>query len=254
MTRMSEGSNCNGFARYASDATMRIVRVSPFSIDCLVGYHSIKGFPAAFNDTWFSTSGIDLPVHIARSVIKRRKEFYFGRLCAREALREMIPDFNGQIAVGAGGRPQFPEGFEGSITHDAERAAAICQPAEFGRLGLDMERVMTQKSAAELWPQIAASNELEIVPWSDATEALRLTLIFSAKEALFKAIYPDIRCIVDFLTSAVVDVEMTAGRMLLRLEADLGGPWRRGREIAARFVIDDDRVLTLVSTRDGDRH
>jgi enterobactin synthetase component D len=232
---------------YNNAAFSRELAVCPFPLR-RVGFHSIAGLPAEFDDSLYVQNRIDLPDRVAHSVMRRRKEFYFGRLCAREAVRQIMPDFIGQIEIGEGGRPLFPAGIAGSITHDANRAAAICQPAEYGRLGLDMEPVMTSESAAELWQQIAMPNELALASWRNATEALRLTLIFSAKEALFKAIYADILHIADFHTSAVVEVEMPAGRMVLRLEEDLGGPWCRGRKVAASFLVDADRVLTLVCT------
>lgn len=166
-------------------------------------------------------------------------------------MRFFLPDFAGQIRNGQGGVHLFPLGFEGSITLDADRAAAICQPAEFGRLGLDGEPVMTAASANDLWVTIATREELTLACWRDAVESLRLTLIFSVKGALFKDIYPDILCIPEFLTSAVIDVDWTAGYMTIRIEENLAGPWHRGRVILAYFVVDAGRVLTIVSTRDG---
>lgn len=213
-------------------------------------FQSIDGFPDDFDDACFAQSGIELPARIAASVTKRRKEFYFGRVCAREAMRRIAPGFSGQIGIGQGGRPLFPDGFEGSISHDADRAVAICQPAGYGRLGLDLEPIMSADHAAELWQQIAVGQELGLANWRDAPEALRLTSIFSAKEALFKAIYPDILCVPDFSASRVVDVDLMDGWIRLRLEEDLGGDWRNGREIMARIAVDDGSVLTLVSALD----
>ncbi len=231
-------------------ARLRINRVSPFPI-ASTSFYSIENFPAEFDNVLYQQNRVDLPPRVSLSVIKRRKEYFFGRLCAREAVRFFLPDFTDQIRTGSGGVPQFPGGLAGSITHDADGAAAICQPAEFGSLGLDMEPAMSAALAEELWMTVATREELALLCWRDAIKSLRLTLIFSAKEALFKAIYPEILCIPEFLTSAVINVNWTAGYMTLRLEKNLGGGWDRGRIILAYFVVDEGRVLTLVSTKDG---
>lgn len=227
--------------------SIRMTSTSPFSSPA-ISYCATDVFPPVFDDTWFHRYDIELPRQVALSVLKRRKDFFFGRLCAREAVRQMNRDFIGQIPIGSGGYPVFPEGIEGSISHGGDHAVAVCRTAELGRLGIDLEPLMTLATAAEVSPLIAGRNEVDLIDWADTPETLRLTLIFSAKEALFKAMYPDIRRIVDFSCASLVGVDRMAGRMLLKLEDDLGTLWNRGRQIEAQFDVHVDKVVTLVTT------
>jgi enterobactin synthetase component D len=229
---------------------IRMTSTSPFPSSA-ISYCATDVFPPVFDDSWFRQYDIELPHLVASSVLKRRKDFFFGRLCAREAVRQLKRDFIAQIPIGPGGYPIFPDGIEGSISHGGDYAVAVCQSAEFGRVGIDLEPLMTLATAAEVGPLIAGRNEVDLIDWADTCEPLRLTLIFSAKEALFKAMYPDIRRIVDFSCASLVGVDRMAGRMLLTLEDDLGAPWNTGRQIEAQFDVHVDKVVTLALPSHG---
>lgn len=227
------------------NAMARISSACPFPSEAFC-YRSTDAIPEAFDDSWFAQYGIDLPARVALSVPTRRREFFWGRLCAHVAIRRFAPNLNGQITIGSHGCPVFPDGFEGSISHGGDHAVAVCQPAELGRLGVDVEPLITQKTTRDIGPLIASQAEIDRADWGDAHESLRLTLIFSAKEALFKAMYPDIARIVDFSCASVAGVDRTVERLLLTIEEDLSGRWNRGRQIEAQFKVYADRVITLV--------
>ncbi|MEG0007023.1 MAG: 4'-phosphopantetheinyl transferase superfamily protein [Aeromonas sp.] len=163
---------------------------------------------AAFTPACFTEQGIALPHTLGRAVAKRQGEFLAGRLAARQALRPFgLADQ--EVAIGEGRAPCWPVGMEGSISHSqlAGAGMALCavRPGRAG-LGLDLEAWLSEEQASQLWPGIVDKEEWERLAAGAATADLSLaeglTLVFSAKESLFKALYPRVGRYFDFLDAS----------------------------------------------------
>lgn len=126
--------------------------------------------------------------HVAGTVWKRRMEFLVGRECAHRALKRIGREMT-SLDVGNNGSPGWPAGVVGSITHCTGLVAAAAAPVSgVAHLGIDAEParrlpegVCNMVSASE--EQEAARDRLgSAMPWD--------LLLFCAKEAAYKAIYP----------------------------------------------------------------
>lgn len=122
----------------------------------------------------------------------RRAEFVAGRVAARRALMPLRKGAE-HIAIPrtAGGAPQWPAGITGTISHTSSVAAAAVAVADrYAGLGLDLELCSRQIS-----PRVAEHICLpEEIAWAEMEPPLknkRLLAIFSAKEALYKAVNPE---------------------------------------------------------------
>jgi 4'-phosphopantetheinyl transferase EntD len=123
-----------------------------------------------------------------RAVEGRRAFFALGRAAARDALRELDPSEPGAIPRGSGGEPLWPEGIVGTISHSRELAVAVVGGRrDYVGLGVDVEDLGRGPSprAARL---VCRPSEMKWVDPESGT--VRLALLFSAKEAVFKALYP----------------------------------------------------------------
>lgn len=122
---------------------------------------------------------------VARAVPARQREFAAGRAAARAALRDAaLPE--APLPKGPARAPLWPQGICGSISHTGRIAGALAaRCAEVPALGLDLE------DSVPLDPQIA---DLVRAPGDDdggvLPPPLAAKLIFSAKEAAFKAQFP----------------------------------------------------------------
>ncbi len=139
----------------------------------------------------------DEQAQIARAVDKRRREFAAGRQLAHAVLAEagiaierLLPD--------ADRVPCWPAGIVGSITHcESLCAVAVASGVDSAGLGLDVEPALPIDDA--LLPQILRDAErprLDALPM--ALRPLGGRLVFSVKEAVYKAIYPRQRVFLDF--------------------------------------------------------
>src|SRR5437667_675103 len=118
---------------------------------------------------------------------QRRTSFALGRAAARDALLELGLEALG-IGRGTGGEPLWPDGVVGAITHSGDLAIAVVgRSADFAGLGIDVEQQSPGLSAraARLVCTPTESGWVDEVPSSN-----RRTMLFSAKEAVFKALFP----------------------------------------------------------------
>jgi 4'-phosphopantetheinyl transferase EntD len=171
----------------------------------------------------------DEEIFVVKAAPKRRRDFVLGRTCARAALAG-LGHSGAVIGMGEGGAPLWPVGIMGSITHTSGYAAALAADARlFSGIGVDAERVggVTE----ELWPRLFDTAERDrLMGLDDASRAILATVIFSAKEACYKAWT---------MKGALAfrDIHVAPGE---------GGftATRSGETLRGRFVVEGDLVLT----------
>jgi 4'-phosphopantetheinyl transferase EntD len=122
--------------------------------------------------------------HLANAAIARRNEFISGRRCARIALAH-IGQASCALPADLDGLPIWPSATMGSITHSRGLCCAVAASADkMMHLGIDLEKT-TRLSARAM--------ERVVHPLEEATvgedQALG-SLLFSAKEAFYKAQFP----------------------------------------------------------------
>jgi 4'-phosphopantetheinyl transferase EntD len=122
-----------------------------------------------------------------RAVERRRVYFSMGRAAARDALAE-LGIYGVAIGRGASGEPLWPDGIVGAISHAGDLAIAVVgQQSDYAGLGIDIEQ-LSRGLTARAARLVCTPAEMEWVnPEADST---RLTMLFSAKEAVFKALFP----------------------------------------------------------------
>ena len=99
--------------------------------------------------------------------------------------------------------------------------------------------------------EILTTDELQRLARVDpALHPWLVSLTFSAKESLFKALYPLVGQRFYFQHAELL--EWTAeGRLRLGLLKDLNGDWRRGTTLEGQFGELDGQLLTLVGIAAG---
>ncbi|HEY2518422.1 MAG TPA: 4'-phosphopantetheinyl transferase superfamily protein [Polyangiaceae bacterium] len=212
----------------------------PFVAQHTLAFEATPGDPQAlFPDE-------ELPASLASAVPKRRLEFLAGRYCARQALRRCsVNQAADPIAVGPHREPVWPAGIVGTITHaHGYASAAVARATDLKSLGLDAESWMDAERAVELSAMIAAEPEIAVVQGGLGLSFARaLTLIFSAKEAIFKCLFPEVGRYFDFRDAAVISANEPgafSAELLVPLAPSLPAGWR----LDGRFEFDEQGVRT----------
>jgi 4'-phosphopantetheinyl transferase EntD len=129
----------------------------------------------------------------------RRRDFIAGR----SALHLALPAA-GPILSDDRGAPVLPAGWVGSISHKGALAAALVAPVGAGRVGLDLEVAAPPRH--DIAGRILTPREQAQLP--DRGRAV--TLRFSIKEAIYKALDPYLHRYVSFLE---VELDLTGDQV-----------------------------------------
>lgn len=192
-------------------------------------------------------SDIELPVELERAAPKRKLEFAAGRHCARLALGRLLPGLReALLPIGAHRAPVWPPGTLGAITHSHGFAAAAVATTEHALgIGLDTEQIVAGPALEEISAEVATPEELRALHGCRLDPARLLTTVFSAKESIFKCLYPQVGRYFDFQDVTVVEVEELAQRFTAQLQVGLGR-LARGTLLEGRFVIAGGLVHTAI--------
>jgi 4'-phosphopantetheinyl transferase EntD len=177
---------------------------------------------------------------IAGAGAPRVLEFTAGRHCAREALRAL-----GENPVAVPRRedrqPLWPPGIVGSISHASGYCGAVVARASTcPGLGFDVEEWGRMRPA--LWRRIATPGEIEWLR-AEADKAERwATLLFSAKEAFYKAQYPRSATFLGFQAAAFHP--RGDGAFEIELLRDVPAVGSAGSRFSGRYAEDAERCYT----------
>lgn len=182
---------------------------------------------------------------IRHAVPKRQREFTAGRNCARLALQHLGLDPVPVVRVGAQREPLFPAGVSGTLTHTHDYcAAAVIRQGTVRSIGIDAEvNVPLGDDIARLVlvPAERAMVRAVAVPGLYADK-----LLFSIKEAFYKAYFQVAGRYLDFL-DACVSLEPAEDSFTLQvLRADVPAPFP-GSAWRGRYAFDAERVYSAIA-------
>ncbi|MEO1170799.1 MAG: 4'-phosphopantetheinyl transferase superfamily protein [Myxococcota bacterium] len=180
---------------------------------------------------------------VARAVPQRRAEFATGRKCARLAASALGVPIT-ELLSGPHREPLWPKAVVGSITHCRDVAAAVvCPSRAVAAIGIDIEEnEPLPPGTEELVLTERERHRRRVLPTEDR-------VVFSAKEAVYKCIFPIVERFVDMQE---VEIDMTAeacfrARPAQARPAEVGPglasvPWAK---LAGRYAVTETRIWTV---------
>lgn len=167
----------------------------------------------------------------------REREFRAGRALAREALARFGIE-NHPLLPGETREPLWPVGFVGSISHcDGVCAVAVAESNRFSGIGIDLER--TGRIDDRIAETVCTPDERrQLETLESPSHRQRLSLLFSAKESVFKALFPLTRQLLEFH-----DVALAIGENHFTARAARPGV-RMVEFLNGRFLFDADLTMT----------
>ena len=207
--------------------------------------HHVTFDPTTFTDAdllW-------LPHHaeLSHAGRKRKAEHLAGRIAAahaRGAIHERaIP------GIGPSGEPLWPDGISGSITHSGTQAMAVVVRERQALIGIDCEAILPENEAREIKDGIIDVQEEPVLSRSGYPFALALTLVFSAKESLFKALFPRVQAYMGFDSARVTKLDDKT--LTLALTRQLAG-FNEGAAFTLHWQQQGEQAITLLSRSPAD--
>lgn len=186
-----------------------------------------------------------LPAEIDGFHPNRKEEFILGRVCASEAHRLLTGEELLSLPRGLDRSPVWPVGIVGSISHDQNWVgAAVAKESNLLGIGIDFE--VLGRTKLELARQIRTKEDL--LTAGSLTDEELLTLIFSAKESLYKALYPSTRVFFGFEAACVREISFVDQSFEIELMQNISplfGPNAR-HIFRGKFAIENSTCLTVI--------
>jgi 4'-phosphopantetheinyl transferase EntD len=202
----------------------------------------------AYQDALFDRYNIPIPTTLNAAASSRKAEFLAGRIAANHAMLQLgvKPSI---VNIGKHRQPVWPAGIMASITHHNGQVFCLMCKQTLNTIscmqpGIDFESILSTQDLATLAPSIVKPDELTIIARYFEQQEHGLSVIFSAKEALFKALYPEVGRYFDFLDVRLSNVDVEHSALELSLNGDLSPLLISGCMFKVFWRTIDNSVLT----------
>lgn len=199
-----------------------------------------------FSSKLFHEYGVVLPKSIEKSVIKRQAEYLAGRILAQRILIGS-GHFDNELKIGSAREPLWPKGFIGSISHSDNIALVIAAKAnQYNLIGCDVEPLLSLELIEEIKLTVLLSEELPFLNAKNSCKQEVFTLIYSAKESLYKALYPKVGYFFDFYAAKVVKINRQENIISLSLTNHLNDTYRKHHVFTLKFAHVKNNIMTVL--------
>lgn len=167
---------------------------------------------------------------------KRMDEYLAGRYCAVNASRKAEIELK-ELPMANDRSPCWPSGVVGSITHTNDIAIAVVSNKVTG-LGIDVEKIIPAPRFDRIQKLIATKEEVKRFE----NTKFAPTLIFSAKETLYKALHPKCKKYFGFLEATLTEIDQT--NFLIKLHSDTLEVSKFNGNYRGRYILFEDKIVT----------
>lgn len=183
---------------------------------------------------------------LEKAVDKRLAEYVAGRHLAKTLLQKL--NIGTQVERNEKTRaPIWPQGIVGSISHSKGIAAcAVQRQTKIAGIGIDIEHWTPAKTAASISKEVWLPEEQHLLNHIDWSFEQALTVVFSAKEALYKALHPQVGKFFGFKAARLClqSGDSKSGSLCFELTEHLHTAVPKGAIFKLAYFCSDDWVVT----------
>ena len=192
----------------------------------------------------FERYAIPCPQAVCLAAPKRQAEYLASRWLARTLFaREGVADFI--LTNNADRSPRWPAGFTGALSHSSGTAFLLADE-QCRLVGNDVEQWISRTTADEIAGLLMNKQETDQLTASSLPWPMAVTVLFSIKESLYKALWPVVGKYIDFRQAEITHFDPTGGHASLRLTEALSPTLPEGRCFPARFVLTETEVFSWI--------
>lgn len=190
-----------------------------------------------------------LPSSLNKASNGRKREFLAGRICAEELfLKHNLTNI--KIQSSKSRAPIWPEGFIGSISHT--KFCAVCSLADnktYSSVGIDIEKLIPRTRFETISKLITTESDQVFLSKFTGDDLLQVqTILFSGKEALYKAIFPHYLEYFGFQEASIVDIDFNNQLFTLEISSNTTLSKFNG-EYSGEFLMYKDHILTSIKIK-----
>ncbi|CAA0110248.1 4'-phosphopantetheinyl transferase Npt [Zhongshania aliphaticivorans] len=199
-----------------------------------------------FNSALYDQHDVYCPPAMYCASPKRQAEYFAGRYLAAQAMSYFdIHQFT--LRADAKRCPQWPSTLVGSITHTNDYAACITAlKTDVAAIGIDAQDMINDARVERLQSRIIDKAESSLLSQNELSPALGLSLCFSAKEAIYKALYPYVQQYFGFSAAKLHSIDPSKQTLTFRFDPALWVLHNDRNTLQLNYLCNDQRVLTYL--------
>lgn len=199
----------------------------------------------SYTDELFYQLTQPFPEKLRQSVVRRKAEFLAGRYCCSSLLK--IAGAQSTYVESENGVPVWPLGWHGSISHTDNYVIVVLANKKLGlTLGIDIEK-NNPDVLLNVVDMFSSENERTLLRALPLPYNKALLLLFSAKESLFKSLWPETAGRIDFHVSSITSIDVIRQTFTLVLSSTLSSNFYAGKKITGRYNFLNEYVMTFIA-------
>ena len=196
--------------------------------------------------------GSALPATLIPVTKTRKADYLAGRFLARQALT-CIGSTKFLVGTAKDKSPVWPVGYTGSISHSSIYAiCAVAKCDDTHRVGLDVQTLFTYEDMQFFYKTIITRTEYGLLHSLAYLHVIVATIIFSAKESLFKALYPEVGHHFNFYAAKVIIIDPHYEVFEIELLQELSVSLPKGKHFKGIYKVHEDYIFTAIFTSIND--
>tara|TARA_B100001094_G_C18194708_1_gene809872 strand:- start:1690 stop:2403 length:714 start_codon:yes stop_codon:yes gene_type:complete len=173
----------------------------------------------------------------------KQAEFSAGRQLAEYALKHQGSVIT-SLTYQEQQAPLWPQGYLGSISHKSDRCVVCLTSDVKTYLGIDLELWFNEDKAQNIAPRILTTTEHQFATQIDL--ARLCCLIFSAKETLYKALYPKVQQFFGFQDASIVELDLEHQSYQIQILRTLSPEITQGIIFQGSWIEHPEHVITYM--------
>ena len=200
-----------------------------------------------YQPSLFKVFDVDMPPSIRRAVVKRQAEFLAGRILAIKLLKQCGVTIK-TLGIGSMREPVWPVENVGSISHTQDYVMVMVVPRnDISVIGCDVENVISEETRKEIADTVLHPQEYQLLSNDLLSKEQLFTLIFSAKESLYKALYPQVKVFFDFHAAKVITIDSDNKILYIILTQTLSKHFKEGKLFQIHFEVLNKNIITYLT-------
>ncbi|CAI3954131.1 4'-phosphopantetheinyl transferase EntD (siderophore biosynthesis) (EntD) (PDB:4QJK) [Commensalibacter communis] len=195
-----------------------------------------------YHDRLFKIYKINYDNSLIKYSIKRQAEYLSGRFCCK-IIFDYLNDSN-QVLSNHDKSPLWPKGFVGSISHTDKNAIAIMTRNVLCKLGIDIEYFDKKKILN--YEHLISNYEMLLLKSHNISYKLSLLISFSAKESLFKALYPQTKIPLYFDKMYIYKIDISNQKFYIRINHIYVGIILPQLEFVGHYILENNLLTTFI--------
>jgi len=183
-----------------------------------------------------------IPKISLRACQKRKDEFYTGRWCAAICIHKKTNVFD-VPQINQDRSPKWPPNLIGSISHSNKIAIAVTEYSHKAlAIGIDIQAPIPVKELLAIQHLILSPIELKRFP--NLIHNQLFDLFFSAKETLFKALYPLCLEFFEHMDAEIISTNRENSTLDIKLLRNLNKIWKKNQIFTINYGTMSNEVIT----------